>query len=155
MSRYRHGSSLNGKSSRAAFTLIEVVVALAILSLGVVSYLTLANSAQRRLGRTREKWTNFHMLSQGVEYFMLQTSDNPEPPPVEFFDYPGYRVTCRYEDAAGIEEDFLNLSENQAQLRACVIELIRESDGQVVDSVTIDRIDYENAGTSTTSQTSR
>ena len=155
MSRYRHGSILNGRSFRAAFTLIEVVVALAILSLGVVSYLTLANSAQRRLGRTREKWTNFHMLSQGVEYFMLQTSDNPEPPPVEFFDYPGYRVTCRYEDAAGIEEDFLNLSEDQAQLRACVIELIRESDGQVVDSVTIDRIDYENAGLSTTSQTTR
>lgn len=149
---YRHNYCRGWGKARAVFTLIEVVVALAILSLGVVSYLTLANSAQRRLFKAKEKWTNFHMLSQGVEYYMLQTSDNPEPPTAEFFDYPGYRVTCRYEDAAGLEDDFLNVAENQAQLRACVIELVRESDGQVVDSVTIDRIDYENAASSTSAQ---
>ena len=61
-------------------------------------------------------------------------------------------MTCRYEDAGGLEDDFLNVAENQAQLRACVIELVRESDGQVVDSVTIDRIDYENAASSTSAQ---
>ena len=149
---HRHDFCRGRGEVRAVFTLIEVVVALAVLALGVVSYLTLANSAQRRLFRAKEKWTNFHMLSQGVEYYMLQTSDDPEPPGAEFFDYPGYRVTCRYEDAEGLEDDFLNVAENQAQLRACVIELIRESDGQVVDSVTIDRIDYENASSSTSAQ---
>lgn len=141
----RNCKSLKGRGvSTAFFTLIEVVIALAVLSLGVVSYLTLANSAQRRLLKAKEKWMNFHMLSQAVEYYMLYTSDDPLPPDAEFFDYPGYRVTCRYEDAAGLEDDFLNVTENQAKLRACVFELIREKDMQIVDSVTIDRIDYEN-----------
>ena len=38
------------------------------------------------------------MLSQGVEYFMLQNSEDPDPPDLEFFDYPGYMVQCRYEE---------------------------------------------------------
>ena len=40
---YRHNYCRGRGKARAVFTLIEVVVALAILSLGVVSYLTLAN----------------------------------------------------------------------------------------------------------------
>lgn len=75
------GAVIRRKNS---FTLVEVVTALAILSLGVVSYLTLANMAQRRLIKARERWTNFHMLSQGVEYFMLQNSEDPDPPDLEF-----------------------------------------------------------------------
>ncbi len=62
---YRHNYCRGRGKARAVFTLIEVVVALAILSLGVVSYLTLANSAQRRLFKAKEKWTNFHMRSFG------------------------------------------------------------------------------------------
>lgn len=132
-----------------SFTLVEVVTALAILSLGVVSYLTLANMAQRRLIKARERWTNFHMLSQGVEYFMLQNSEDPDPPDLEFFDYPGYMVQCRYEELGEelgeeLPEELTSVTPTQAELRACVIELVRVADGSVVDSVTIDRIQYDN-----------
>lgn len=128
-----------------SFTLVEVVTALAILSLGVVSYLTLANMAQRRLIKARERWTNFHVLSQGVEYFMLQNSEDPDPPDLEFFDYPGYMVQCRYEELGEeLPEELTSVTPTQAELRACVIELVRVADGSVVDSVTIDRIQYDN-----------
>ncbi len=147
--RIRWGSGRKPyRKGKVPFTLIEIVVALAILSLGVVSYLSLANSAQRRLFKAKEKWMHFHMLAQGVEYLMLQTSDSPEPPPLDYFDYPGYHIECYYQDVEELEEDFLNLSDDQAPLRAWVVELIRDRDGKVVDSVTIDRIDYENDSSS-------
>ncbi len=134
---------------RKSFTLVEVVTALAILALGVVSYLTLANAAQRRLIKAREKWSNFHMLSQGVEYFMLQNSEDPDPPGLDFFDYPGYTVRCRYEDVGDLPEDYVGITPTQAELRGYVIELVRVSDGNVIDSVTIDRIQYANTTGST------
>ena len=122
-----------------SFTLVEVVTALAILSLGVVSYLTLANMAQRRLIKARERWTNFHMLSQGVEYFMLQNED-PGGIPEQFFPYPGYQAVAYYEDAEGLPEEFNNL-EGQLPLKQLVIELRKE--GKVLDKLVIDRISYE------------
>ena len=51
------------------FTLLEVVVSLAILGLSITGLLTLLTSSQRRLADTREKWMRMHMLTQAAEYF--------------------------------------------------------------------------------------
>ncbi len=128
---------------RNPFTLIELVVALAILGLGVVSYLTVANAAQRRLARAQERWTRFHMLSQAAEFYLLQTADDPEDPGPDFFDYPGYQTECRYEDVTDLPEELVGISDDQAELRGCRIELIRINDGAIVDAVTVDRVNYE------------
>lgn len=54
-------------------------------------------------------------------------------------------VQCRYEELGEeLPEELTSVTPTQAELRACVIELVRVADGSVVDSVTIDRIQYDN-----------
>lgn len=68
---------------KACFTLIEVVVALAILGLSITGLLTLLTTSQRRMAKSYEKWERMHMLAQGAEYFMLRGED-PGGIPEEF-----------------------------------------------------------------------
>ena len=112
------------------FTLVEVVVALAILGITLVSLLTLAGAAQQRLGKARDRWRNFHMLSQGAEYFMLFTSEEPPGIDLAFFD-----VEDLPEELTGLV--------GQPPLRCCVVELVRNADGEVLDTLKIDRINYD------------
>ncbi len=126
---------------RKSFTLIEVVVSLAILGLSLVALLTLSNNSQRRLMKARDRWQHMHMLAQGAEYYMLQPTEDPPYISTDFFDYPGYIINFRYEDAQGLPDE-LNQLENQAPLRSLILELFRSQDNQVVESLTIDRIKY-------------
>ena len=49
------------------FTLVEVVVALAILGLSLAGLLSLAMNAQVKVARAVEKWENTHKMIQAVE----------------------------------------------------------------------------------------
>lgn len=124
------------------FTLLEVVIAVAILAAGVVSYLSLAGAAQRRLEKARTRWRHFHMLSQAAEYYLMLGFDDPEPPGADVFDYPGYKVICTFEEPEGIPDEFTGLG-GQARLKRCVLELVRTADGATVERLDIDRIDYD------------
>lgn len=124
------------------FTLIEVIISLAILGLSLVSLLTLANSSQQRLFKARERWHTAHMLTQAAEYYLLQPSEEPEPISRDFFDYPDFAVNYHYDDALDIPEDFTGIV-GQPTLRCCIIELVRGSDRQPVETIKIDRIFYD------------
>ena len=123
-------------------TLVEVVVALAILALSLVPFLSLANAAQMRMAKAREKWIRFHMLSQAAEFLMLQGMEDPELPGPDFFDYPGYKIMCEYKTVEDLPEDLTGLI-GQAELQCCIIELVDTNTGEVVDSLYIDRINYD------------
>ena len=122
---------------KACFTLIEVVVALAILGLSITGLLTLLTTSQRRMAKSYEKWERMHMLAQGAEYFMLRGED-PGGIPEEFFPYQGYRIVAQ------IPDDYNNLV-GQLPLKCLVIRLERERDGELLDELKIDRISYESA----------
>ena len=124
------------------FTLIEVIIALAILGLSLVALLTLANSSQQRLFRARERWNTAHMLTQAAEYYLLQASEDPEAITRQIFDYPDFAVNCRYDDAEDVPEDFTGIA-GQPALRCCIIELVRAIDRQPVETLKIDRIIYD------------
>jgi prepilin-type N-terminal cleavage/methylation domain-containing protein len=128
-----------------AFTLIEVVVSLGILGMGLVAFLTLANASQQRLIKAKERWQHAHMAAQAAEFFLLQPSEDPADIELDFFDYPGYKAVCYYTDPEELPEEFNNL-ELQAPLRSCVIELIRTSDDKTLETLIIDRIMYDSAG---------
>ena len=64
-----------------------------------------------------------------------------------FFPYDDYRVEVTYEEIDNLPEEYTGLT-NQKQLRAMVLSLRRQNDGQEVDKIIIDRIDYENASES-------
>lgn len=124
------------------FTLIEVVVSLGILAVALAGLLELLTSSQGRLARTMEKWRETHMLIQAAEYFLLQKGEESASLPIEFFPYDGYTATCSFRDAENLPEAFTNLV-GQIPLRSCVIELVRQRDGEIVDSIIVDKFSYE------------
>ena len=131
-----------------SFTLIEVVVALAILSISIAGLLQLLTAAQNRIIKAHDSWMRTHMLMQAAEYYMLMKQEEPPAMTDTFFPYDDYRVEVTYEDIDNLPEEYTGLT-NQKQLRAMVLSLKRQNDGQEADKIIIDRIDYENASEST------
>ena len=132
---------------KAGFTLVEVVVALAILSISIAGFLQLLTAAQNRIIKVNDHWMKTHMLIQAAEYYMLMKQEDPEAITETFFPYNDYRVDVTWEDIENLPEEYTGLT-NQKQLRAMVLSLKRQSDGQEVDKIIIDRIDYENSAES-------
>ena len=132
---------MNRRCRCGGFTLIEVVVALAILSLSLAGLLQLSISANSRLAAAVEKWEAEHMLAQAAEYLMLQNQDSTTIPE-EFFPYPGYSAEVVCDDAEGLPEDYDGL-EGQLPLKRWNISIVRNSDGKRMAEVNIDRISYD------------
>ncbi len=128
--------------NRRTFTLIEVVVALGILAIALAGMLQLLIASQERLARTHEKWRQTHMLMQAAEYYLLQTGENPEAPPLDVFPYKDYLTTCTFRDAENLPESYTGLT-SQLPLRACEISLVRGRDGKTMDLIIVDRFHYE------------
>jgi prepilin-type N-terminal cleavage/methylation domain-containing protein len=127
-----------------SFTLIEVVVALAILSISIAGLLQLLTAAQNRIIKVDDHWMRTHMLIQAAEYYMLMKQEDPPAITDTFFPYDDYRVDVIWEEIEGLPEEYTGLT-NQKQLRAMVLSLVRQQDGHEVDKIIIDRLDYENA----------
>ena len=127
-----------------SFTLIEVVVALAILSISIAGLLQLLTAAQNRIIKVNDHWMRTHMLIQAAEYYMLMKQEDPPAITDTFFPYDDYRVDVTWEEIEGLPEEYTGLT-NQKQLRAMVLSLVRQQDGHEVDKIIIDRLDYENA----------
>ena len=132
---------MNRRCRCGGFTLIEVVVALAILSLSLAGLLQLSISANSRLANAVEKWEAEHMLAQAAEYLMLQNQDSTDVPE-EFFPYPGYSVEVSVDEAEGLPEDYTD-QDGQLPLQRWNIGIMRTADGKIVAEVNIDRIDYD------------
>ena len=131
---------------KVVFTLVEVVVALAILSISIAGLLQLLTAAQNRIIKVDDHWMRTHMLIQAAEYYMLMKQEDPPAITETFFPYDDYRVDVTWEEIEGLPEEYTGLT-NQKQLRAMVLSLVRQQDGQEVDKIIIDRLDYENAST--------
>ena len=123
------------------FTLIEVVVALALLSVSLAGLLQLSINSQQKLITADDKWRHEHMLAQAAEYLMLVNEDNASVPD-EFFPYPGYSVDVEIDDAEDLPEDYNELV-GQLPLKCWNISIVRQSDAESVASVKIDRINYD------------
>ena len=127
------------------FTLIEVVVALALLSVSLAGLLQLSINSQQKLITADDKWRHEHMLAQAAEYLMLVNEDNASVPD-EFFPYPGYSVEVEIDDAEDLPEEYNELV-GQLPLKCWNISIVRQSDAESVASVKIDRISYDEENT--------
>ena len=132
---------------KVVFTLVEVVVALAILSISIAGFLQLLTAAQNRIIKVYDYWMKTHMLIQAAEYYMLMKQEDPPAITDTFFPYNDHRVDVTWEEIENLPEEYTGLT-NQKQLRAMVLSLKRQQDGQEIDKIIIDRIDYENAANS-------
>lgn len=127
---------------RGSFTLIEVVVALGILTLSLAGLLQILTASQSRLARIYEKWRETHILMQAAEYYLLQPGEDPGGVPYTYFPYSDYEALCYYRDAENLPEDYINIPD-QLPLRTCVVELIRLRDRKTVGTILVDKISYE------------
>ena len=127
---------------RGSFTLIEVVVALGILTLSLAGLLQILTASQSRLARVYEKWRETHILMQAAEYYLLQPGEDPGGVPYTYFPYSDYEALCYYRDAENLPEDYINIPD-QLPLRTCVVELIRLCDRKTVGTILVDKISYE------------
>ena len=123
------------------FTLIEVVVALALLSVSLAGLLQLSINSQQKLIAADDKWRHEHMLAQAAEYLMLVDEEHSSVPD-EFFPYPGYSVEVTIDEAQELPEDYNNLV-GQLPLKCWNIAIVRQADAETVASVNIDRISYD------------
>ena len=134
------------KVFRLPFTLIEVVVALAILTLSLAGLLQLLSQSQLRIADAEEKWSDMHKLIQATEYLLLAGDPEELAVPEDFFPYPGYSLECSVEDAEGLPDDYKEI-EGQLPLKKWQITLIRDRDTSNRGTVIIDRFGYEDQET--------
>ncbi|MBR7107509.1 MAG: prepilin-type N-terminal cleavage/methylation domain-containing protein [Lentisphaeria bacterium] len=127
---------------RNSFTLIEVVVALAILTLSLAGLLQLLSQSQLRIAHAEEKWMEMHMLIQATEYLLL--AGDPEEPtvPEEFFPYPRYAVECTVDEAEGLPDDYKEI-DGQLPLKKWEIKIFRIGESNERAKVVVDRFGYE------------
>ena len=129
---------------RSFFTLLEVVVAIAVLSLSLTGLLRLLTQSRLRIANAEDKWREMHMLTQGAEYLMMIPYSGDMSVPDEVFPYDNYQIDCVVEDAEGLPEELMD-QENQLPLKKWRITLIRLADKKECLSVNIDRFGYEEA----------
>ena len=123
------------------FTLLEVVISIAILALSLTGLFRLLGHSQKRVSQAEEQWREMHMLTLGTEYFMLAGREDDLHVPDDLFPYQDYIIECTVDDADEVPEEFKNL-EGQLPLKKWTIKLIRTSDRRECRQVIIDRLDY-------------
>ncbi|MEI6055550.1 MAG: hypothetical protein WCR55_05755 [Lentisphaerota bacterium] len=117
------------------FTLVEVVIALAILAMGILSAMSIISFSKRRMDRAYDSWYAQHMLAQAAEYYLL-CGEKQIPP--DIFPYRGYNTSCRISDCANIQGVSANAGGNW-KLSTYDIS-VRGPNGQIISQVKVDKI---------------
>ena len=108
------------------FSLIEVIVAMAVLALALTAFFALSQAAVNRVDKAYKLWEQIHLLSQAAEYCLLFADEEPPDMPPEVFESSRYDIEISYEDAENLPEE-LNELANQAPLRTLHLDLVRIS----------------------------
>jgi type II secretory pathway pseudopilin PulG len=122
---------------RRRFTLIETVIAMAVLTLGLVAAMSLAASSTNRVIRASDRWRAQHYLSQAAEFYLTMGPDVPITD--EFFPLKDYRVSCRVTDPEGLPDTAGSNPGDTWKLKTIVVE-VSDSSGRPLKSVKIDKL---------------
>lgn len=123
------------EKNKKTFTLLEVVVAIAILAMGIVASLQVTTTGTRRVGKAVERWKVQHMLSQAAEYYLLAGPN--EEIPENFFPFEGYRASCEI-DIPDISEE-VETEFRGWQLVKLIIK-VTDDEGSEVGKIEMDKI---------------
>jgi len=126
---------ISNRRKRRYFTLIEVVVALAILTGGIMGAMAIVTMSKKRMDRAYDSFYNQHMLAQAAEYYLLCGEKQITP---DVFPYRGYNASCRITDCSNIKGVSANTGGNW-KLSTYDIS-VRGPNGQIVSQVKVDKI---------------
>jgi hypothetical protein len=131
------------KKKRFRFTLLEAVIAVAILGMSLTVLFQLLFSARKRINHTLDDWNNTHRIIEAAEYVLLH-NDKTESIPSMFFPYDDCRIYIDWQDISDIHDEYDGSLDGQPELKTCHISLVRTSDGETLETLAIDRIVLEN-----------
>ncbi len=118
------------------FTLIEVTIAVAILAMGLMTAMTMASSGRHRVQKSKNAWSQQHIISQAAEYYLL--AGHKATIPEAIFPYENYSVSCSLVEPENLPEG-VDYQFKGASLMTYQIDLF-DSNGDVVSSLKIDKI---------------
>lgn len=122
---------------KRSFTLIEVLIALSVLSLGILASTQLLSTAQNRARRAQAEWREQHALSLAADFYMLTSPDTPLPEAV--FPYRDYRITAEYLAPGDVLPD--GVPDRSGEWRFVVLKLqLYNADGKVLRTLEINQI---------------
>lgn len=130
------------KKKKLRFTLLEAVIAVAILGMSLTVLFQLLSSARKRINNTLEDWSNTHRIIEAAEYVMLH-NDQTESIPSRFFPYDDCRIYIDWQDISDIHDEYDGTLDGQPELKTCHISLVRTSDGETLEKLAIDRILFD------------
>ncbi|MCK5835589.1 MAG: type II secretion system protein [Lentisphaeria bacterium] len=105
MTLFKKNNTLRKKAS--LFTLIEVVVALAILAIGLSTIFYIFSNSTQNIQQAQKLWANQHLMNNLTEWYLLMGEEERYPNDL----LPkGYRGSCQfdlYEDAPEGAPEFI------------------------------------------------
>lgn len=119
---------------RNYFTLVEAVLAIAILAMTMVGILGITMDSSLRMGNAVKYWEQQHMLNQAVEYYLL--AGPHENIPNEFFPFEGYHAECSIEQPELPEQ----VKTEVGSWRFVTLKISIHDDNREIDSISIDQI---------------
>ena len=130
---------------KKTFTLIEVIAAIAVMALALGAFFVFSQNAVNRVDKAYASWERMHLLSQAAEYCLLFPEEEVPDMPSDVFESNIYDIEISYTDAENLPEELNNL-DRQAPLRTRVLELVDARSREIVDTLKIDRIDFDSVG---------
>lgn len=130
------------RKKKFLFTLLEAVIAVAILGMSLTVLFQMLSSARKRINHTLEDWNNTHRIIEAAEYVLLH-NDQTESIPSRFFPYDDCRIYIDWQDISDIHDEYDGTLDGQPELKTCHISLVRTSDGETVEKLAIDRILFD------------
>lgn len=124
------------------FTLLEAVIAIAILGMSLAVLFQLLASARKRISQTVDDWNNTHRIMEAAEYVLLH-NDRTESVPATFFPYDDCHIYIEWEDINDIHEEYDGSLDGQPELKTCRISLVRAANGETLETLVIDRILFD------------
>jgi type II secretory pathway pseudopilin PulG len=121
------------------FTLMEVIIAIAILALSLVAAMAISSSSKRRIDKAYKKWKVQNMLSQATEYYLLAGANSDIPDNI--FPYDNVQASCSVTDCEALPED-IDVYSGQWLLATYNVEIT--SKGRILKDIKIDKIVNKN-----------
>jgi len=124
------------KNRTCNFTLIEVIISLAILTMGLMVSLSMASNSTNRSFKAYKVWKRQHVLAQAAEFYLL--AGPTEEMPEQIFPYDDYSVSIEVTEPEGVSDE--SLSEIGSWRLVCLKLQLMDESSTVVETLKIDKI---------------
>ena len=114
-------------SIRRAFTLIEVVVAVALLGIALASIVTMVSQSHARFMRAEQEWAREHSLTNAMEWYLLA---GPDAAPPDALLPQGFSTECVLAPAENLPEMAANPV--NGWIPAVFSVTVTNADGQII-----------------------